>query len=63
VTRSDLKDDEVYAMTKAMYDRLPELASAHSAGKEISLQNALQGMPIPLHPGAERFFKEKGVAK
>jgi uncharacterized protein len=63
VTRSDLKDDEVYAMTKAMYDRLPELASAHSAGKEISLQNALQGMPIPLHPGAERYFKEKGVAK
>ncbi|PSC07084.1 C4-dicarboxylate ABC transporter [Alsobacter soli] len=63
VTRSDMKEDTVYQMTKAMYDRLPELAAAHSAGKEIKLENALQGMPLPLHPGAEKFFKEKGVLK
>jgi uncharacterized protein len=63
VTRSDLPDDTVYAMTKAMYDHLPDLAAAHGAGKDISLAKALQGMPIPLHPGAERYFKEKGVSK
>jgi uncharacterized protein len=63
VTRSDLKDDLVYAMTKATFESLPELAASHSAGKEITLQGALKGMPIPLHPGAERYFKEKGVAK
>ncbi|MFO1146955.1 MAG: TAXI family TRAP transporter solute-binding subunit [Alsobacter sp.] len=61
VTRSDLSEDTVYGMTKAMYDHLPDLAAAHSAGKEIALKNALQGMPIPLHPGAARYFKEKGV--
>jgi TRAP transporter TAXI family solute receptor len=63
VTRSDLKDDLVYAMTKATFDNLPELAAAHSAGKEITLDGALKGMPIPLHPGAERYFREKGVLK
>ena len=63
VTRSDLKDDLVYAMTKSTFDNLPELAVAHSAGKEITLAGALAGMPIPLHPGAERYFREKGVLK
>lgn len=63
VTRSDLKDDVVYGMTKSMFDKLPELAAAHSAGKEIKLEKALEGMPVPMHPGAEKFFKEKGVNK
>jgi hypothetical protein len=62
VTRSDLSDDTVYGMTRAMYDHLADLAAAHSAGKEIALKNALQGMPIPLHPGAARYFKEKGLS-
>lgn len=63
VTRSDLKDDLVYAMTKAVYENLPELAAAHSAGKEISLKGALSGMPVPVHPGAEKYFREAGVLK
>jgi TRAP transporter TAXI family solute receptor len=63
VTRADLKDDLVYQMTKAVYDNLPELAAAHSAAKEIKLDQALAGMPVPLHPGAERFYKEKGVSR
>ncbi|MFG1247457.1 TAXI family TRAP transporter solute-binding subunit [Xanthobacter flavus] len=61
VTRSDLKDDEVYAITKAIYENLPELAAAHSAAKSITLANAMKGSPIAFHPGAEKFFKEKGV--
>jgi TRAP transporter TAXI family solute receptor len=63
VTRSDLKDDLVYAMTKQVFDNLPELAASHSAGKEITLEGALSGMPIPLHPGAEKYFREKGMLK
>ncbi len=63
VTRSDLKDDLVYQMTKTIYDNVADLRAAHAAGKDIKLETALQGMPIPLHPGAERYFKEKGVAK
>jgi TRAP transporter TAXI family solute receptor len=61
VTRSDMKDDEVYAITKAIYENLPELAAAHSAAKSITLANAMKGSPVAFHPGAEKFFKEKGV--
>jgi len=63
VTRSDLKDDLVYQMTKAMYDNLDTLKTAHSAAKEIDPATALTGMPVPVHPGAEKYFKEKGIAK
>ena len=63
VTRADLKDDLVYQMTKAIFENLPELQAAHSAARDIKLEDALQGMPIPVHPGAERYFKEKGVTK
>ena len=37
------------------------LAAAHSAAKAIKLDSALSGMPVPLHPGAARYFKEKGL--
>ncbi len=63
VTRSDLSDDLVYQMTKAVFENLPELTAAHSAAKEIKLESAMSGMPVPMHPGAERYFKEKGIAK
>lgn len=61
VTRSDLKDDVVYDLTKALFESLPELAAAHSAAKAIKLEDALQGMPVPEHPGAEKYLKEKGI--
>ena len=63
VTRSDLPDDLVYNMTKSIFDNLPELAASHSAGKEIALARALDGMPVPLHPGTEKYFREKGLIK
>ena len=62
VTRSDLSDDLVYRMTKAMYESLPELQAAHSAAKAIDIHKAAEGMPVPLHPGAARYLKEKGVS-
>ena len=61
VTRSNLSDAEVYAMTKAIYDNLPELVAAHAAAKGIKLENAMKGSPVPFHPGAAKYFKEKGV--
>lgn len=62
VTREGLPDDLVYAMTKGMFEKLPELAAAHSAARDIKLDAAAKGMPVPLHPGAERYFKEKGTS-
>jgi TRAP transporter TAXI family solute receptor len=63
VTRADLKDDLVYAMTKATYESLPDLVASHSAAREIKLENALLGMPVPVHPGAARYFKERGLTQ
>lgn len=61
VTRADLSDDLVYAMTKAIFDNLDSLVAAHAAAKQITLEGATANLPIPLHPGAEKYFKEKGI--
>jgi uncharacterized protein len=63
VTSSAVSDDLAYQMTKLIYESLPELANAHAAGKEIKLENAAAGSPVPLHPGAIRYYKEKGLLK
>ncbi|WP_434679203.1 TAXI family TRAP transporter solute-binding subunit [Pseudomonas sp. R1-18] len=61
VTRADLSDELAYQMTRLMFENLPRLGNAHSAAKEISVQNAAKKLPIPLHPGAERYYKEAGA--
>jgi TRAP transporter TAXI family solute receptor len=63
VTSSAVSDDLAYQMTKLVYESLPELANSHSAGREIKLENAAAGSPVPLHPGAIRYYKEKGLIK
>jgi uncharacterized protein len=63
VSSSAVSDDLAYQMTKLIFESLPELVNAHSAGKEIKLENAAMGSPVPLHPGAIRYYKEKGVMK
>ena len=63
VTSSAVSDDLAYQMTKLIFESLPELANAHAAGKEIKLEGAASGSPVPLHPGAIRYYKEKGLIK
>ncbi|SCC94380.1 TRAP transporter solute receptor, TAXI family [Thiomonas sp. X19] len=63
VTREGLSDEMVYQMTKAMFTHLPELVAAHAAAKAINLQMAAKGSPVPLHPGAEKYYREVGVSK
>jgi uncharacterized protein len=62
-THADLPEDIAYAVTKALYENVDTLAKVHVKGKEISLETALQSVSIPLHPGAERYFREKGIIK
>ncbi|MHC8406910.1 TAXI family TRAP transporter solute-binding subunit [Pseudomonas sp. TMB3-21] len=61
VTRADVPDDVAYEMTKLMFDNLTRLGNAHSAAKDIKLESASKNLPIPLHPGAERYYKEKAA--
>lgn len=62
VTRSDLSEDLVYEMTKQMFENLGQLAAAHAAAKQVRLEDAAKGSPVPIHPGAAKYFKEKNVA-
>ncbi|MBU1180588.1 MAG: TAXI family TRAP transporter solute-binding subunit [Proteobacteria bacterium] len=63
IVSNDLSADVVYNMTKALFDSQAELASAHAKGKELNLQNAVKGVSIPFHPGALKYYKEKGAIK
>ena len=63
VTRADVPADLVYNMTKAIFESAAELVAAHPAAGGIKLERALDGMPVPLHPGAQKYYKEKGLIK
>ncbi len=59
VVKSDLSDDLVYEMTKAIYENRDKIS--HEKGKQINVEQALNGMTIDLHPGAKKYFDEKGI--
>ncbi|HEY0877553.1 MAG TPA: TAXI family TRAP transporter solute-binding subunit [Zeimonas sp.] len=61
VSHEGVSDDVAYKMTKSLFENLNQMVSAHAAAKQISLKNATKGMPLPLHPGAEKYYREKGV--
>lgn len=65
VTSADQKDDLVYEITKALWNdnTRKQLDAGHAKGKMIVKDHALDGLGLPLHPGAERFYKEAGLLK
>ena len=58
---SKLDEQTVYQMTKALFENLDELATAHAKGKEVSAKAAVTGVSVPFHPGAKKYFKEIGL--
>ena len=63
VTREGVSADTVYAMTRAIFSNLPQLVQTHPAASGISIKDAMVGIPLPLHPGAERYFREVGILR
>lgn len=63
VTHEGVPTDVVYAMTKSLFENLDTMVAAHAAAKAIKRENATKGMPVPLHPGAEKYYKEVGLIK
>ncbi len=61
VTRADLPEDLVYALTKALWENVTVLQQAHARGRDIRPETARQGMPIPMHAGALRYYREQGI--
>jgi len=65
VVSSAVPDDLVYAVTQALWNENSRrlFDSGHAKARDIQLAAALKAVNTPLHPGAERFYKEKGVIK
>ncbi len=59
VVKDDLSDDLVYDITKAIFENLDQVS--HAKAKEIKPENALNGIGIDVHPGAQKYFDEKGI--
>jgi len=60
VVSTEMPDDLAYAITRAMYEHLDELSAIHPAAHQITVEFTLDSMPVPLHPGAVRYFSEIG---
>lgn len=58
IVSKSLPEDQVYEMTKAIFENLDVIEATHARGKDITLETALDGMSIELHPGAKRYFDE-----
>ena len=63
VTHEGVPADMVYTMTKALFTNLDQMAAAHSAAKAINPADAPKDPPVPLHPGAEKYYREAGLLK
>jgi TRAP transporter TAXI family solute receptor len=63
IAHPKLSEQVAYNITKALIENQADLAAAHAKGKELSLQGAVKGVSIPFHPGAAKYYKEKGVLK
>ena len=62
-TSADVPEDVVYTVTKEVFTNIDELRKLHPALDVLTKENMLQGLSAPLHPGAEKYFKEAGLLK
>ena len=62
IVKADLDEELVYNLTKGLFENLDAVAAAHAKGNEMSLEGAVEGVSVPLHPGAAKYFEEKGVS-
>lgn len=63
LTSEEVDEDTVYNMTKTLFENLDYLVSKNNVWKQVTKEDVLKGMTVPLHPGAEKYFKEQGIIK
>lgn len=61
ITNDNVSEAAMYEFTKELYANISDVHAAHAMARDIKLQTALDGLTIPLHPGAAKFYKEKGM--
>ena len=61
IVSTSASEDDVYNITKSIFDNIDAITSAHAKGAELSLENATEGMTAPFHKGAAKYFAEKGI--
>ena len=61
VASAEMSDDVVYAITKAMFENIAEMQAVHPAANQTTVDFTLNATPIPLHPGAIRYYEEIGA--
>jgi hypothetical protein len=61
MVRDDLPEETIYEITKTIYENLAFLQGIHPATSAMSLEAAIAGLPLPLHPGAIRYYEEAGL--
>jgi len=62
-TLARLSDEKIYKMVKSLFDHKEDYYAIHKSAKDMTLKDAMKGIPIPFHPGAEKFYREAGVLK
>jgi TRAP transporter TAXI family solute receptor len=61
VVSADMSDDLAYAVTKALFEHIDELRAVHPAANETTVDFTMVATPVPLHPGAIRYYEEIGA--
>ena len=61
IVSASASEDEVYRLTAAIFDNIEAITKEHAKGAELSLENATDGLTVPFHAGAAKYFKEKGI--
>ena len=61
VVSSETDEETVYQITKAMYENIADLQAVHPAANETTVEFTMNATPVPLHPGALRYFEEAGA--
>ncbi len=61
IVSADASEDDVYKLTAAIFDNKDAIKKEHAKGTELSLENATEGLTVPFHAGAAKYFKEQGI--
>ena len=61
VCDADLPEDVIYRVTKAFWENIADVHKVHAKAKMITLDTALNGVSVPVHAGAAKYYAEKGM--